>query len=40
IVLLTPFSYLMPLWQRSRQTIHDAVAGTQVVRPPHQSGVE
>lgn len=31
--LLTLFSYLMPLWQRSRQTIHDAIAGTQVVRP-------
>ncbi|EFS89757.1 RDD family protein [Cutibacterium acnes HL036PA3] len=40
IVLLTPFSYLMPLWQRSRQTIHDTVAGTQVVRPPRQSDVE
>jgi len=37
---LTPFSYLMPLWQRSRQTIHDTVAGTQVVRPPRQSDVE
>ena len=40
IVLLTPFSYLMPLWQRSRQTIHDAVAGTQVVRPVRESDVE
>ena len=40
ILLLAPFSYLMPLWQRSRQTIHDAVAGTQVVRPVRQPGVE
>ena len=40
IVLLTPFSYLMPLWQRPRKPIHDAVAGTQVVRPPRQSDVE
>ncbi|MSS45946.1 RDD family protein [Cutibacterium sp. WCA-380-WT-3A] len=40
IVLLTPFSYLMPLWQRSRQTIHDAVAGTQVIRPGRQADAE
>lgn len=40
IVLLTPFSYLMPLWQRSRQTIHDAIAGTQVVRPVRQLDAE
>ncbi|MDO4413348.1 RDD family protein [Cutibacterium sp.] len=40
IVLLTPFSYFMPLWQRSRQTIHDAIAGTQVVRPVRQRNAE
>lgn len=28
------FSYLMPLWQRRRQTIHDIVGGTQVIRLP------
>ncbi|WCC79381.1 RDD family protein [Cutibacterium equinum] len=40
LVVLTPFSYLMPLWQRSRQTIHDAIAGTQVVRPVRQPDAE
>ncbi|WP_324603439.1 RDD family protein [Acidipropionibacterium acidipropionici] len=32
--LLELFSYLMPLWQRRRQTIHDLVGGTQVIRLP------
>lgn len=32
--LLSMLSYLMPLWTRRRQTIHDMVGGTQVVRLP------
>lgn len=37
LLLLTPISYLMPLWQRRRQTIHDMVGSTQVVRLPPRS---
>lgn len=32
--LLSTLSYLMPLWTRRRQTIHDMVGGTQVIRLP------
>lgn len=32
--LFEAFSYLMPLWQRRRQTIHDLIGGTQVIRLP------
>lgn len=31
--MLTVLSYLMPLFQRRRQTLHDLAGGTQVIRP-------
>ncbi len=34
VLILTPISYLMPLWQRRRQALHDVISGTQVVHLP------
>lgn len=34
LIVLTPISYLMPLFQRRRQTLHDLIAGTQVITVP------